>query len=899
MNKMCKYFTPRRHRSGGIKISRIIGRIFISGLLGLLFLYGPVPCPSMEMSRDGANPGTKFSRFYSPEDYMLQPQNWGILQDRKGIIYVANSGGILEYDGVSWKSTVIPNRTARSLALDETGTIYVGGVNQLGYLSPNALGCIEYVSLLERLDKSEGAFGTVYATHAAADGIFFRTSRAIFRWQPLANRMTVALKAQKGEGRFNSSFTLGGRLYINQHQVGLKRLEKGNFEPIPGSRIFADVKKVFMISPLGNSGNRFLIGTREKGFFLLQGNKLVPMPTEADDYLKRKRASHGIQLKNSPGDIAIATYDGGLVVLNVEARLKYRLTKGMGLSDNNIKYLFEDRQGNLWAAMNSGIQKIEYLSPLSFFNEEHSHLPGLVMSACRHGALFYAGTTEGLYFMKPGSSRFTGTGNLRGMFFSLLSTGDSLLAAASTGVYQVTSDTVHPIAPGQSFALHQSRKDTNRVWVGMRNQLLSLYRSSKGKEPRWTIRQTFNKIDREIRTIAEDRDGNLWLGARGSGLLHIRFPETGNIKEYDVTRFDASHQLPKGEIQVFRAAGHVMLGTGEGLLRFDKDRRIFVKDETLGTNHGIDLRNIFRLVEDDGGDIWFHKQGRNYHAIRNPDQTYTITPESLARIPINAQVNAIYPSPLEGSVYFATHKGLIRCVPTVKKDYRTAYPAIIRKVSINGSPIYYNPVSSQPATTGTATPQLDYKNRNVRFDFAAPFFEDERKTMYHHILEGYDSTWSRWQKEPYKDYTNLDSGTYTFRVQARNVYDHLSDEEIKNALKAGVLSRTFTPVLCGSATKGIAIDLFMDFVNSCMPSPLEIAPRSGVNPADDSEVIREPDASAPFSGFVFKTIADPYAGRLSIFKVVSGTLGSEGTFYNATKETKERFNQLLTGLRFS
>ncbi|RLC13988.1 MAG: elongation factor G [Deltaproteobacteria bacterium] len=124
--------------------------------------------------------------------------------------------------------------------------------------------------------------------------------------------------------------------------------------------------------------------------------------------------------------------------------------------------------------------------------------------------------------------------------------------------------------------------------------------------------------------------------------------------------------------------------------------------------------------------------------------------------------------------------------------------------------------------------------------------------------------------------------------------EELSDEEIKNALKTGVLARTFAPVLCGSAIKGIGIDLFMDIINSCMPSPLEVAPKAGNNPADESEIMREPNPDAPFSGFVFKTIADPYAGRLSIFKVVSGTLGSEGNFYNTTKETKERFNQLLT-----
>jgi len=124
--------------------------------------------------------------------------------------------------------------------------------------------------------------------------------------------------------------------------------------------------------------------------------------------------------------------------------------------------------------------------------------------------------------------------------------------------------------------------------------------------------------------------------------------------------------------------------------------------------------------------------------------------------------------------------------------------------------------------------------------------------------------------------------------------EELSDEDITNAMKSGVLSRTFVPVLCGSATKAIGIDKLMGYLNGCMPSPIEMQPKIGKNPADDSEIVRKPDPDEPFAGFVFKTIADPYAGRLSIFKVVSGTMGSEGNFYNATKETKERYNQLLT-----
>jgi elongation factor G len=124
--------------------------------------------------------------------------------------------------------------------------------------------------------------------------------------------------------------------------------------------------------------------------------------------------------------------------------------------------------------------------------------------------------------------------------------------------------------------------------------------------------------------------------------------------------------------------------------------------------------------------------------------------------------------------------------------------------------------------------------------------------------------------------------------------ESLSEQDIKDALRKGTIERTFVPVMCGSAIHQIGIDLLMDAIVGYLPSPVDRGPMKGVNPSDDSEVERSPDPNSPFSGFVVKTVADPYAGRLTIFRVVSGRLGSDGTFYNVNKRTKERFNQLLT-----
>ena len=121
----------------------------------------------------------------------------------------------------------------------------------------------------------------------------------------------------------------------------------------------------------------------------------------------------------------------------------------------------------------------------------------------------------------------------------------------------------------------------------------------------------------------------------------------------------------------------------------------------------------------------------------------------------------------------------------------------------------------------------------------------------------------------------------------------LTGEELMGGLRAGTLARAFVPVMCGSATRNIGIDRLMDFISDCFPSPLDRGPKVGIDPLSGERMERRPAPDEPFSGLVFKTIADPYAGRLSIFRVYSGTVRADGSFYNATKGTKERYGQLL------
>ncbi len=124
----------------------------------------------------------------------------------------------------------------------------------------------------------------------------------------------------------------------------------------------------------------------------------------------------------------------------------------------------------------------------------------------------------------------------------------------------------------------------------------------------------------------------------------------------------------------------------------------------------------------------------------------------------------------------------------------------------------------------------------------------------------------------------------------------ITADELKGALREGVLTRRFIPVYLGSALKNMGVNLLMDAVNLTLPSPLDKGSIRGVlkgkNPKTGEEVTREPSLEAPFSAFVFKTIIDPYTGKLSVFRIYSGAIHADAAVYNAGRDVREKLVHL-------
>lgn len=120
----------------------------------------------------------------------------------------------------------------------------------------------------------------------------------------------------------------------------------------------------------------------------------------------------------------------------------------------------------------------------------------------------------------------------------------------------------------------------------------------------------------------------------------------------------------------------------------------------------------------------------------------------------------------------------------------------------------------------------------------------------------------------------------------------INKAEVMRGLRRGIMTGELAPVFVGSGTKNMGVQPLLDAIVQLMPSPLEAGPFTGRDP-EGRKIERAPDPEGPFSALVFKTIADPYAGRLNVMRVYSGTLNPDTNVLNSTKGVKERVGQLL------
>jgi signal transduction histidine kinase len=726
-------------------------RLLLFAVLPLLLSAG------VQAGPDEREAGLPFLRSYSPKEYRAQDQNWAVVQDPRGVIYVGNNDGVLLYDGVHWKTIRVANGSAvRSLDVDAAGTVYVGARGEFGYLSPGESGVLRYVSLLDRVPEADRGFKDVWRTIVTPQGIVFSSYERLFRW-----KQESGMKVWKPAKSFQRAFLAGHVVYVQQPDVGLLRLDGDSLELAPGSARFAK-DRIYCVSL---QDEKLLVGYRDEGLFLQQGDTFKPYPTEADAKL-RKGVPYSCSAMPA-GGLAVATLQNGALLLSRTGKLQRVLNQKAGLSSDSVTFAYPDREGGLWLALVSGVARVQAPSPLSFFND-HTGLKGLVLTIARYGDSIYAGTNTGLYRLKPSapgeSALFDAVKPVKTSAWSLLSTETELLIGSGTSVLALRGTQLRTIRgdAGEVWDLTRSRRDPALIYASGNG--LALLREKGGV---WTDGGKMPGIEQPVRKTVEDSKGRLWLGTDFGRTLLV----DPSVDSPSVIDYGAKAGLPAGWVFPSLIAGRVVFLTTSGILSFDETARRFSPDRVFTPLFADAPDKPSLLIEDPKGNVWAGAKTYGGLLRRQADGSYQWDAAPLRRMPIGeiyaAHVDA------EGVAWAGTADGIVRYNPAVPKDYAVKFSALVQSAGdVGGKEIYFGG-AGEPRK-----PALPYEDNSLRFEFAAPSFEDEARTAYRVYLDGFDRKWSGWTQETRKDYTNLPEGDYVFRVEARNLYGSTSAQGV-------------------------------------------------------------------------------------------------------------------------
>ncbi|MGE0077065.1 MAG: SpoIIE family protein phosphatase [Bacteroidales bacterium] len=715
-------------------------------------------------------------------EYRGHSQSWAITQDKRGLIYIANNVGVIEYDGSEWRHISINGALPRCLDVDERGRVWVGAQDEFGYLVADSSNNLVFHSLVQYLSEAYKPFGLVRQVYCTKSGVYFSSNGLLIRINP-----DFTVKVWSPKSIFHRTYFVDDVLFVNQKDLGLGYLSNDTLKMIPHGELFGQ-KLIYSILPLDDE--YFMIGTQSDGFYLLNRKfinaneelSITKFGTDDDAFFRENWIYSGLKVNRSV--YAIGTYRGGVVFLNNHGQIIRRINTNVGLQDDAVWYLYGDNQDNLWMALNNGISYTSISSQLTGWNDENG-INGVLQSVVRFNGDIYVSSNIGVFRKKNGEFEQVKGINDLSWKLKVIKSGsgtESLLAATSSGIYEINGSMSHLIENGKlhAYCFCQSKVYPNITYVGMRDGV-GIIQNSKG------IFKSIGKIDGtsgEVYTIQEDSNGDVWYSERYKGVRYIDIINPYQLVRENPKSFTLPNNPKYDDMSIVVIDGQVKASSEGGLSKFDSKLQRFVPDSSLGIEFANGTTGLRIFNQDLKGNIWFeaYKITPNRwleKAVKYPRNTYRREPAQFRTIPETIFFDVYTES--DNVTWIAATDGLFRYDGKVGMDNSGLIKVLIRQVIANRANVVYNGAQFVPDSNNlffdalndqSKRPiELPYKYNSVSFSYSSPFFGQQQKLVYSFYLDGYDEGWSNWSFEQRKEYTNLPFGYYKFMVKAKNLFE--------------------------------------------------------------------------------------------------------------------------------
>ena len=494
---------------------------------------------------------------YTPDDYGADSQNWAALQDSSQVLYVANTSGVLTFDGAQWTTIPVANRSiVRGLAHGADGRIYVGAQDELGYLESTAREQ-RYVSLRDRITEGPDDLGNIWRVQSAGNYVYFQTYKGLYRWSISDERMRYWAPPE-GDTFFPLSVirgtpyvgTLDGTLHAVEHDtlravVTLPSTESGGAPTIRA------------VAPYGT--DQILMGTNEGLFYAYGNGTLTSLSLSFASEIEDALPYSLMQL--SDGTYALGTIGDAGLFLFTEAG---ELVRQFSFPRQPVLGLHEDHEGGIWAMLDGGLRRIDWNAPISVFAKQHDE--ELITDVVRHNGLLTVSTNQGVGTVEarsePGTSASIQMHPPYIQVWNLHADGDDLLAG--------TSDDLIRWLPGgaseglgmrasHGFRVTAPPQTPNQLYVSTSRGIEHFERTNRTD---WTRTGTLLGDIGSFSRPAWASDSTLWVGTRYSGVVRIVVDADG--RAVSTEQFTTQHGLPRGHVMPFHFGDAVFFSTEEG-----------------------------------------------------------------------------------------------------------------------------------------------------------------------------------------------------------------------------------------------------------------------------------------------------------------------------------------------
>ncbi len=717
--------------------------------------------------------GLPFSTYFSSQDYRGGIQNWTITQGPEGIIYVANNFGLLEYDGLHWHRHIMSlGVKCRDVYVNQEGLIYAAGQGDFGYFSAEPNGKLQYRSLADSLPEALRNFDETWRIFKADTLLYFCTFEKVL----VFDHHHQFRQAVNFNDRPESFYLVNNQVYVDQPHIGLAKLVGNQFVPVESAALLAD-KRVSGILPLEK--NKLLVATAHHGVFVMDQSGVSPWNTPYQDTLIESTINTALRLQN--GDIAFGTQNGGAYVFNSQGELKLHLGKGKGIESRTVLSIFEDRHLNLWLGHNNGISLVELAVPFAHINEQCG-LPGTGYAALLHQDDLYLGTNNGLYVQRAQqkAGHLELVDNSGGQVYSLCHVGDELLMGHHLGSFRIEGQKAEKIAdiPGSWMFLDlENRPDA--VLQGHYKGIALFEKTPAGL----VFRHRIEGFAESSRVMREDsQDGGIWMTHGYKGVFKLFLSE--DAKNVRAQYFSEARGLPgKRLISVHKVGSQLLFPTERGIYQFNHAGNFFEPYEALNAHIG-SHSTLISLEEDVMGNLFYVALNQIGLLKKNSDGSFAHKTNVFNRLKLLLNDDLQYlMSPGANQILFAAKEGFIFYDDHSAYNDQMDFNTLIRKVSIGGEQdtvISYGRYCADGVLSfrqgAENTFVLTAQQNNIAFEFASLFIPNLNTTDYQFYLENQEAGFSEWTNKTTKEYTNLREGNYTFRVRARNIYNHIGQE---------------------------------------------------------------------------------------------------------------------------